>query len=706
MPDEAVHGIVPAGDAPTEHAPERQEREADKSRLVSPLHIGSAHRALTVGNAARLLTFAWAGSLVAALWLAALTPRASGYDLSILLVYPRAFWVLSIVSSVCAAAIPFLLAASRTRSPWWTSGLLGVIGSKLLVLSLPLFRGYAVYDRTDDMNHIGYMRDILHTHTLGQQDFYPAAHVLLYAVYKVAGIGPGAALITLSMVFNIVWILGIVLLAQRLANSVFAGYVAVSLTALFAQLSQQADPIPNVISATLVPILFLLLLRMSSSRASDRAVTALPALALAAVLAVFHPVTSLYAIGETLAFGAVAVLYPRLNAWGHPNNASLGMHFGQKAHRGDVSTASTAGRGVLAGDKLHFGQFIRVANFLAVCLLAWSLSFSIIDANIATVIRSLLGQGDQNSAAAVNVGQLAQADAHLPLSTLASIVWNSYGLPVLIIAMTVSLTLVLVIRSVVVRRLPPRIHVSFIAAYLATMLLAVGTLSVNSPEREPVRLVRMLVILGLCALSWWLWEALFSRQVSWSHWPSLGRRARRAGLAALAILLAYLIALGQLDVYASPLNAQPNEQVTSSELVGMRWLIRHRLTTPYLQASDLPNYVFSYEAYYLGYDDVRAIGRYWYLRGVWLPSHFYDPSWHHCMAKMAPGATTYLALSRDAIVLPLRLPKIARTAAHEYSARYWRALSSDPSLSEIYDNGIFQVWLTDGNTAACRSHAH
>ena len=71
--------------------------------------------------------------------------------------------------------------------------------------------------------------------------------------------------------------------------------------------------------------------------------------------------------------------------------------------------------------------------------------------------------------------------------------------------------------------------------------------------------------------------------------------------------------LGQLNVYASPRNAQPNEQVTSSELTGMGWLVHHRSPTAYMQASDLNDYVFYYETYYLGYDGVRSIGRYWWV---------------------------------------------------------------------------------------------
>jgi hypothetical protein len=42
------------------------------------------------------------------------------------------------------------------------------------VLSLPLWRGYAISDRADALHHIGYTQDILKTGRIGDVDFYPA----------------------------------------------------------------------------------------------------------------------------------------------------------------------------------------------------------------------------------------------------------------------------------------------------------------------------------------------------------------------------------------------------------------------------------------------------------------------------------------------------------------------------------------------------
>ncbi len=71
------------------------------------------------------------------------------------------------------------------------------------------------------------------------------------------------------------------------------------------------------------------------------------------------------------------------------------------------------------------------------------------------------------------------------------------------------------------------------------------------------------------------------------------------------------------------------------------------------------------------------------------------------MADIAPGETAYLALSDNGRIAPLRFPQSVRSLAHEYTEDDFAALARDRSVSKIYDNGGFQVWITNRLAAAC-----
>ena len=226
---------------------------------------------------------------------------------------------------------------------------------------------------------------------------------------------------------------------------------------------------------------------------------------------------------------------------------------------------------------------------------------------------------------------------------LARILLNQFGVSVLIVALTLLGACVLIYRSMRRRQLPPGMHFSFIGGLIIAILLMMLTFTVSSAERYPIRLMRVLIILGVCALPWWSWEGVYirSRRGRFAHWPTLDRQWRTAALYLIGILVFGMIVVGQLNVYAAPHNGLPNEQVTNSELSGMRWLIDNR-TGQFVQASILPDYVPRFQSYFEGYAGQREPGSLWWQSDVWLPSHFYQPGWH-CVADIAPGETSYLS---------------------------------------------------------------
>jgi hypothetical protein len=617
----------------------------------------------------RLLTISWLACLAIALWIAALTPQASGYELSLMDAYPPLFWALTIGASACSAGILLILATRQQQSRWWASGVLGIIATNMAVLSLPLFRGYVVSDRADALNHIGYARDIMDSGRISQLDFYPGMHLIQVAIETIGGITAGQAFVVVNLLFAIVWTIGLVVLVQRLAGDVRAAYLAAAFSAPFVLLTYHSLVLPSTLSAMLLPILIALHLRRASARGWDRVATGIAEIVLAFLLVYFHPVTTIYSMALMLAFEV----------------ALRARRFAQRHSSGTRS------------DDDKFYQTIGMVTLLGVTFFTWTFSFTVITKNMRTVLLWLMGENERSSAASEALGLLQIA--RLPIADLAGILANAFGVTTLVIGLAYVFVAVLLWNSLRQRRMPGHAHFMFVGAFLTTTAITVALFLISSSERHPIRLVRILVILGLCGMAWWCWEAIFHRTGS-AHWPKLGIAQRRLAIGAVSSLLLVTITMGQLNVYPHPRNGQPNAQVTRTEVAGMSWLVQNR-TGNFKQASILPKYVPRYEAFLLGYAGLRTARPNWWDAEIWLPSHFYAQDWR-CMADIAPGQTTYLALSDAGRISPLRFPEAVRDLAHQYTAQDWQALASDHSVSKLYDNGGFEVWMTNKEAAACR----
>ncbi len=616
----------------------------------------------------RVLTLGWLLCLALAAWSAALTPPAAGYELSLADAYPALFWALTIGASAASAMLLLELASREEPSRWSASGFTGIMATNAFVLSLPLWRGYAISDRADALHHIGYARDILTTGAIGDLDFYPAMHLLQVALGALGGMTEGQALLSVNITFALLWTAGIVLLAERLAGDVRAGYVAASLSAPFTLLTYHAAALPSTLSAMLMPILLALHLRRSVQAGPERTATVLAEVFLAFVIVYFHPITTVYTLVLLGALEIGSRAYIRL----HPD--AVGP---------DATPA-------------HFLHARGLVTILAITLFTWAFSFSVITVSFSRLVFWLLGERETASAIGEAVRQLEEA--HLPFGDLARILFNAFGLPLLAVSAAFVFVALLLWQRLRVRRQIPQMHFVYSCGFLAAMVVAGSMFLVSSGERHPIRLLRVPVILSICGIGWWLWEAVFApgTPTVWPRLEGIGRSVARA-LSGGALVLA--IAAGQLNVYPHPRNGLPNQQVTQSEISGMDWLIRNR-TENFVQATILPQYVPRFEVFFRGYTGIRASRDRWWQDEIWLPAHFHKPEWR-CLGAMAPGKPAYIALSDAGRISWRRFPASVRDLAHVYTTADWQALDHDRSVSKLYDSGSFEVWMTNGDAAPC-----
>lgn len=164
--------------------------------------------------------------IASALYIIAITPPATGYEISIYDAYPNYFWLFLIAAIACGIIILVRQAFAENPSRWWIAGFSVIFSTNLVILLLPFFRGYVTFARTrgDELTHIGYIMDILltgHFVSAGAAgaNRYPAIHIIGANLSLVTGLTPELLAEVFPGFFTLFYMFSIYLLSQEIASS-------------------------------------------------------------------------------------------------------------------------------------------------------------------------------------------------------------------------------------------------------------------------------------------------------------------------------------------------------------------------------------------------------------------------------------------------------------------------------------------------------
>lgn len=598
------------------------------------------------------------------------TPIPQGYELTVYSDLPFLFWVFTLGTSFLGAGVMLAFAlfedTSKTYRLWPNMGIALINLNNILLLSLPIFLRFASSNRADALNHIGYVRDINLTGRLSQLDFYPAMHILQYALSSISGLSTTVSFVSINLIFILIWSLSTIVLTYYISKEIKAAYIAAAFTACLPLVYYHTVILPSVQSAYLIP-LFLSLHFLREFKNTRLLVGIIVSEIFISFLIIFyHPATTYYIIAILVIFEVAKYLY----------------------------------RFIVKCQKIPYkvtkASAINIIAILFITSLSWSLSFTLFRQSLGSTLKWVFGEYDRQSAIGEAVG-LVQI-ASLPIGNFTSIVLNSFGVPILLTGVIILLILVFAIFNFKKRSLVPIDHFIMSLVFIGSIFISIGMFFISSSERYPIRLIRVVVILSISILAWFFYDALYIKG-NRQFWPAIFIRHRRLLKVFLTLFLFSLIIISQFNLYESPRNGLPNGRVTLSEMAGMKWFIEYRVPD-YGTSSILPNYVSRFDSYYLGMEGKQKVGPNWWKGDIWLPSGFYSPSWS-CINQILPGQPAYLLLSDNGIISALRFPEAVREKAHIYTKEDWLRLEQDKSVNKLYDNGAFQIWLTNPSIDSC-----
>ena len=621
-------------------------------------------------------------SLSGAVWVAAGHPGSVAYEVSLYRAYPTAFWVCIFLTILLGQLAAWLQIFSAHKSYAWIYPLCLVLLANLLVLSLPALRHYAFVTQWDDVNHFAQSLTILDSRRVDPADFYPAAHLLVAAFSRLAGLELHTALLMFSPIFYLVYLANMAFVACWFDEGPAArGFIlSFSLPLAYATFSSIFRPV--IFSAYLLPLLFAWLYKTRLLKASW--VDSLPFLLILIFLPFLHPWAVLAAallllslsLARRLCRSSCAPPSPAPKQRSPPPLPRSSQFSIRNSPLLNIALPRTRATIFVAAPQPPSSQAAPSAAaplaLLSVIWLTWFTGFEIFAPSLRRVLDSftLAITAEHSLSDYLDKTQRIQ----IPAGKILSLIIFNYGTAILLLALVFAV-IIWAINGLVRKKY--LISVELLA--LSILILALSSFAGLTLFRDliaegPLRFANFILALFPLLAGRLFYAHAFSSREDPLHTPAYHPLIRLLLFLALAIASV----IGVLNAYDSPLTGQPSQAFTFSEQAGVRFLLEKSLPdgktiySPFGGGFILSSAMNSRDLAQLRQSQPR-----WWIQPA--PDHF-DPAGFANPGYLFVTAPEY-AYYHDV------WPAGGRLAPADF-----QSLANDPTWHQLYHSGDFTLW--------------
>jgi hypothetical protein len=215
-------------------------------------------------TAIKLIAIIASGLTVVALSTIIFVGHATGYEISLYNGYPLYLWLFIILSYILGACLLVNRAFSKEKTNWWIAGLAIVVTWSIVLILLPLCRGYFFFDANDSLITIGYIQEIQKTGHVNQQDFYPIMHILTFVLSRVWNISFYDTGLLVPVVNTVVYLTGVFLFTKSLKFNFGQQVVALSISSA-PFFIEQGYAVPRNMAFAMFPLVLYLFTKTQKS---------------------------------------------------------------------------------------------------------------------------------------------------------------------------------------------------------------------------------------------------------------------------------------------------------------------------------------------------------------------------------------------------------------------------------------------------------
>ncbi|MDD1775203.1 MAG: hypothetical protein LUQ24_06715 [Methanobacterium sp.] len=578
--------------------------------------------------------------ILLALIIIAVTPPASKYEISVYWACPIYFWWL-IIASIILGIIVLLQNAFRSEklTPGWFFLVFAmIILSNLIIILLPVLRGYYVTDIYDELGHLGMIQDIAVNGRIGQSNFYPIPHILTFIITSITDTNYLLTYKFIFPLFYIFYILGIFLLGREISNNSGIVFLIIAFAAppIFTYFNYLF--LPTQMCLYLLPmILFLLLKHLARTNISY----SLLFFILLLVLPFLHPMGSLFIVGIFIILGISSSIFN----WHQRRNEELSI-----------------------ARKIKWSTIASISMILFIAFFTWFSKFGDFNFYIQQITDSLSGSTGPSEINLILERQ--QQDNPFTIFQIARMVFLNYGQDILF-ALIASLACLWVLKQLFSKNESIEVgDIYFSLLFLVFSIFYAATLAANFTTTG--RSIRI--------FCWALTAAIFLNGIVFFKFVNpFNMIFKNICIGLLVIILSFSTIFGVFNVFHSPLIRGANIQATEANIDGMQWLFINRDTNIDIASIDSLKYLsppyllYGYEASPYLLNELETI-----------PDYFgYDQ--YDSMIETV-NQDTYLAINQRDRDLIKFVPDYGN-----YSIANFDQIQNDPGVKRIYYNGDTEI---------------
>jgi hypothetical protein len=488
--------------------------------------------------------------LVALAAVSAWNSPATGYESSIYWSTPILVWACLIYCIVCGIAIIVHQAYRRDEhSNLWIIGLILLLVSNTLILSLYIIRGYAMWNASGDTGtHLGIIQNIINTGSFALNTvWHPITHIHTAQISQIFNTSPESIVQWMPIVIAPLYVVFIYYLARSILRKKREAMVA-TIAASALTYGAFLAFIPNLIANMVFPmILFLFIMSLTTANWQWRAMLILTLL----ILPLFHEIPTTALAIMLLIVPLTRILYGKISGNG----------------------------------RIFIDRGFRFSMIALLILAVWSAIW--LSPRIFDVSQTIVPDGDQPPVYVIDdiivPSQLPEGSSHATtLSTTIKYAQHyGYGISQHFFKLYGGLTALILLALIAVPILWRRLHKhddSILAslygpAIAFTMLIA--ALFFTAVFFSPTRFLAYIAIICIIFAGFTLFRYIERTKSSGISWVSM------ISAATVCILLIAVSVNSMYKAYPSPYILSISNHNTQTELDGMEWFLLNKDTSIY-----------------------------------------------------------------------------------------------------------------------------
>lgn len=566
---------------------------------------------------------------------------AASYEFSIYNAYPWYFWVLLLSAIVCGQVVIIGSVIIQSRRNYWLFGLCAILVINALLLFIPIIRGYFIYGIGDVPTHIGFLKDILQSSSIGES-VYPIIHILGVSIHLFSGLSFPDITLIIPPFFSFFFIFSLYFLGKTIFQNNFELLLFVILSLILMVGSGQLAFVPNAQAFCLIPLILYLALKMHHGSNTKKFHFLL--LLISLLIVFYHPLVTVMVIFILCIMQITQYILEKYQ------------------------------KGILKKANYTYAIFFIIAVFSI-----WSKYIQMATNVVEPIIFKMLGEANLESELQKNINSISQVNID-PIYLL-KLILNVYGDAILLGILSL-LSIGMILKSIKNQKTKPDFFKIFSSmGFIVIVMISIALLVLNA-RFSFGRIYAFASLFSLLLIPTGVY--LFLGNNSNNKRLTQKKTIKLLGVIVIVFCITYF---SLFNLYNSPINKLPNQQVSRSDYTGISTFFTYRDESLHVLELGPPSFRL-HDAIYG--QSAKKLNIYYNEKNMMPPDHF---GYQNATPTSNLSHTSKYLLLNDLgrKFYPSIFPEFNNN--WRFLAEDFERLKSDTKIQQVYSNKNFEVFV-------------